>query len=289
VNPEPDRPNLVRLDFERMNQLKVKTIADVVYHLPDEAIWKQLKVYATWLVERQEQGLKLAAERDAAKAKKDTARLKEIETQIEASRDEKRERVLQDLFLPLARQRHGGSVPPQEVLDILYRYTPSNWDRIQPPGDLIRAAIRDAQTLGMTERKQVDAYINKRREWNASFCRAAEKRQPELPGSLLRNLGQSDRELVENANPLPAIPHVLDLLNDHTLIENLKHPNTSLRLALVKAKSTEEKLRALFLTVLVREPTTDEMKRILPRLKTPQDLDDVLLAAITTKDFLHQQ
>jgi hypothetical protein len=289
VNPEPDRPNLVRLDVERMKQIKIKTIADVVYNLPDKDIWEQLKVHADWIVESQELGLKLAAEREEAQARNDTARVSEIEKQLKARRDQEPERTLQDLFLPLAKQRHGGKVPPQEVLDILYRYTPSNWDRIPPPDDLVAAATRDAKTLKLTDPNKVKNYLNKRREWNASFCRAAEKGQPELPGSLIRNLGQSDRELVENANLQPAIPHVLDLLNDRTLIENLTNPFASLRLGLARAETDEAKLRTLFLTLLVREPAAEEMKRLLPLVATVQGQEDIVLAAINTKDFLHQQ
>jgi hypothetical protein len=138
-----------------------------------------------------------------------------------------------------------------------------------------------ATKLGIpeTEHGAFTAYVEKTR---GTWLRAAELESPAPRGHLLRTMGQSDREFVENANPNASIPQALALMNSD-LISNavLLSPYSPLTREAAQANSPAE---AIYLAILTRKPTAAENAR-LANVK-PADL---IYALLNTKQFLFIQ
>ncbi|MEN9573321.1 MAG: hypothetical protein RL514_1176 [Verrucomicrobiota bacterium] len=138
-----------------------------------------------------------------------------------------------------------------------------------------------ALKLGYTEKDSAGfvAYCEKAgTEWR----RASELDSPAPRGHFLRTMGQSDRDFVENANPNPAIPQALALMNGELISpRGLLSPYSPVMHGVERAA---DKADAAFLALLSRAPTPAERARLAGA--APADL---LHALLNTKQFLFIQ
>jgi hypothetical protein len=120
--------------------------------------------------------------------------------------------------------------------------------------------------------------------------RASEISSPAKPGHFLRTFGQSDRELIQNANDDASVPQALAMLNG-PVSQALSNPTSRLSAAMAKAGSTDEKVDAVYMSLLSRMPTAQE-KEVLHQViadrgdKAPADIVHALL---TGSQFLYIQ
>jgi hypothetical protein len=129
----------------------------------------------------------------------------------------------------------------------------------------------------------VDAYLQSRRAQAKDWPRAAELDSPAPRGHYLREFGQSDRDLIDNANSDASMPQALVLMNSE-LFEAILKPHTQLRLNLAAAKYPDDQLTALYLTLLSRLPTAAEQAAWAKSgLSSPEDL---VFALINTQQFI---
>ena len=94
---------------------------------------------------------------------------------------------------------------------------------------------------------------------------------PAPAGHFLREFGQSDREVIENSSREASVPQALSLLNGPFYNSLLKHPASPFVQDLARAKSTEEKVEVLFLSILNRKPTAEETKICLAEIRLAQE------------------
>ena len=100
-----------------------------------------------------------------------------------------------------------------------------------------------------------------RRKRNAAlFQRASEMRSPAPAGHFLREFGQSDREVIDNANTEPAVTQVLSMMNGYVEERIARDQNSLLMQAGLKAKSAEDCTEAVFLSMLNRNPSSKEIR-----------------------------
>lgn len=138
----------------------------------------------------------------------------------------------------------------------------------------------EAKRLKITD---VDAYLKSRRAQAKDWPRAAELDSPAPRGHYLREFGQSDRDLIENANSEASMPQALVLMNSE-LFEAILKPHTQLRLNLAAAKYPDDQLAAIYLTLLSRLPTEAEKTAWAKSgLSSPEDL---VFALINTQQFI---
>jgi hypothetical protein len=90
------------------------------------------------------------------------------------------------------------------------------------------------------------------------LMRASELPSPAPPGHLLRDFGQSDRMLIDNATSAAALTQALNLLNGFVDGEVLR-PHSVLIQTLAAQAAPEAKARAAFICILGREPTAKEL------------------------------
>lgn len=139
---------------------------------------------------------------------------------------------------------------------------------------LVVAMFRDEQAALNEKRKKRVAVMEK--EWGvsskldkksfATFTKTIERRMqraseigsPAPTGHFLREFGQSDRELIENASDGAAVTQALSLLNGPALA-SLTNKYSVLARDLA-GKKFGERLNAIYLTMLSRFPTPEERK-----------------------------
>jgi hypothetical protein len=122
------------------------------------------------------------------------------------------------------------------------------------------------------------------------LVRASELPQPAPPGHFLREFGQSERISMDGGSTYGSEPQVLMLMNGPTQ-EMLVSPD-SLILRTAKAQSTDdEKLNAIFISVLGRLPIAEERTAMTPLLKAGDGsgYGDVLWALLNSLEFMFVQ
>jgi len=120
------------------------------------------------------------------------------------------------------------------------------------------------------------------REWP----RAIDLDSPSPRGHALRDFGQSDRDMVENANAEASVPQVLVLMNSR-LCEQVLSPYTQLSLSLKGVTAPEDQANAVYLTLLGRYPTKAEMA-IWDQMRQAglDKVDDLVFSLINSRQFM---
>ncbi|MFT4689596.1 MAG: DUF1549 domain-containing protein [Verrucomicrobiia bacterium] len=123
-----------------------------------------------------------------------------------------------------------------------------------------------------------------------SWARAAELDSPAPRGHFLRDFGQSDRDMIENASEQASIPQAFNLLNGPA-VDLLTNRFTGLGRRLHAAESPQEKAVLIFRALLTRRPKPEEMKLIRAELERAVDGSSERLAwaLLNTQQFLFVQ
>ncbi len=144
---------------------------------------------------------------------------------------------------------------------------------------------RDAELLKVTDKKQLAAL----RAWETSrdttMARAADLRSPAPNGHFLREFGQSDRELVENANEEASVGQALMLLNGKVFTQLLS-PYSMISRAVKRAESAEATVDTIYLALFSRKATAEEQALLKPVVESgATGKGDALWAALNTRQF----
>lgn len=144
---------------------------------------------------------------------------------------------------------------------------------------------RDAELLKVTDKKQLAAL----RAWETSrdttMVRAADLRSPAPNGHFLREFGQSDRELVENANEEASVGQALMLLNGKVFTQLLS-PYSMISRAVKRAESAEATVNTIYLALFSRKATAEEQALLKPVVESgATGKGDALWAALNTRQF----
>ena len=117
--------------------------------------------------------------------------------------------------------------------------------------------------------------------------RAADVRSPAPLGHFLREFGQSDRELIENANPDATVGQALMMLNGNYFAE-LTNPFTVISRAMDRAESTEDVIDTLYIALLSRHATDEEKKLLTPVIESNPKTGkaEALWTLLNTRQFL---
>jgi len=159
-------------------------------------------------------------------------------------------------------------------------------DQAIPREEEMAADARDAVYRDEAKRfdiTDVDAYLKSRQAQSRDWPRAADLESPAPRGHYLREFGQSDRDLIDNANADASMPQALVLMNSE-LFESILKPHTQLRLNLAAAKDPEGQLAAVYLTLLSRLPTTAE--KAAWTNSGLNSIEDLVFALINTQQFI---
>lgn len=131
--------------------------------------------------------------------------------------------------------------------------------------------------------QDTQSYLQARRAQARDWPRAADIESPAPRGHYLREFGQSDRDLIENANSDASMPQALVLMNSE-LFESILKPHTQLRMNIDRAAYPDEQLAAVYLTLLSRQPTAAE--RAAWQRSGLSSMSDLVYALINTQQFI---
>ena len=136
------------------------------------------------------------------------------------------------------------------------------------------------------EHRQLADYRTVARE----MARAVDLSSPARRGHFLRDFGQSDRDVIENASLHASVPQSLYLLNSPLAVA-IHNRNSVLGLQVAQTHTPEEKIAVIYRAMLTREPTEREMKRILADYAEHGDetLEDLVWALLNSCQFLFIQ
>ena len=123
----------------------------------------------------------------------------------------------------------------------------------------------------------------------ALLVRASELPSPSQPGTFLRQFGQSDREVIENANREASVPQILAMMNGQysqmLLMENSKLRKTIQQTA---KENPGNVLDRIFITLLSRYPTADEKALLRNQLyqNGKMGIANIVWSILNTKQFI---
>lgn len=153
----------------------------------------------------------------------------------------------------------------------------------EPPEGFDRKQVK---MWNRSEKQKMRVYRN----LIGGMARASEMESPARRGHFLREFGQSDREVIENASTHASVPQALNLLNG-PMVEVLINPYAVFGARIHEAGDPEEKMRMIFQAMLTREPTGRELQLALGETGSQGDraYEGVVWALLNTQQFLFVQ
>lgn len=124
-----------------------------------------------------------------------------------------------------------------------------------------------------------------------SLVRASELPSPAPRDHLLYLFGASDREVVEAASREPNVSQVLSLMNGFVQEKLINNPKAHFYQCLEGANTNHEKTRRLYLTILNRTPSAEELKWMSQELneRGPEGVRNIAAALVMCSEFLFLQ
>jgi len=121
--------------------------------------------------------------------------------------------------------------------------------------------------------------------------RASELPSPAPRDHLLYLFGQSDREVVDASSREPNVGQVLSLMNGFVQRQLVNNPNAHLYKSLEGASTDQEKIRRLYVAILSRPPTEEEMGWMLDEVKASKSngYRNIVSSLVMSSEFLFLQ
>ena len=299
VSPDPDQPNWSARERERLDLENRERLAGLLDKTEPALLFEASKQVAAAMRQQNKEFDQLRQELDAARAKDDKAKVREIQNRLNSSQRMLQEQVSKCFY---AAAKKSGNTEIQEELAAASGDGPmdmammnlmqdSRVDAKQTPLDpaLMQRIKANEVVLGIKDAKSAKSYETYQKTLHQTWSRAAELPSPAPRGHFLREFGQSDREIVENANDEASVPQALTMMNG-TLLSQLTSAWSTLSINLRKAKTNEEKIDTLFLSLYSRHPNAKEKAHMLQTLESYASSktlwEDITLAALSTQRFI---
>lgn len=137
----------------------------------------------------------------------------------------------------------------------------------------------------MNMMKQVQTYNND------AQVRASELPSPAPRSHFLYLFGQSERDVVEAASREPNVGQVLSLMNGFVQRQLVNNPDAHIYKGLKGVKTDEEKIRRIYVAILNRPPSDEEMGWMKEEIKASGEagLRNIVSALVMSSEFLFLQ
>jgi hypothetical protein len=288
IQPAPDLPNLplrVATDVFLANERK---LGEAIDHLS-----------STELLQR--------ADITSEVFRKNVAKFKELQQQLAEARERGDQAAVASFARELGVLRNveiktadeNIYVPAIMKLSNESRQTGATFKDVVVPGFTARdrTAEKAAQTRQFIEegtrfgipQAQLATYVQQRETMMRLYPRAAEMETPAPLGHPLREFGQSDRGSVDNASREASVPQVLVLMNGE-MMTRILNSWSELKLAVKLAQYPEDKIDAVYLSILSRKATPGERAKWSKAQASGLDqMDDLIYALLNTQQFIFIQ
>jgi hypothetical protein len=299
VSPDPDQPNWSSRERERRDLENRQHLAGLLDKTEAPLLFEAAKEVAAAMREQNKEFENLRKELDEARAKDDKVKARDIQRRLGESQRILREQVSKCFYA--AAKKSGNQEIQKELaavsgdgpmeMAMMNLMNDSRVDAKDAPLDQkVMATIKaDEEVLGMKDEKSIKSFENFQRTLHQTWSRAAELPSPAPRGHFLREFGQSDREIVENASDEASVPQALTMMNG-TLLNGLTSAWSTLSINLRKAKTNDEKIDTLFLSLYSRKPNAKEKAHMLQTVESYASSktlwEDITLAALSTQRFI---
>lgn len=299
VSPEPEQPNWSARERERRDLENRRHLARLLDKTEDTLLFDAAKQVASAMREQNKEFDALRKELDQARAKDDKDRAKEIQRRLNESQRVLREQISkcfytaakksnnQEIQNELAASSAGG---PMEMAMMNMMENARVDAKEAPLDESTWARIHaDEQVLGLKDPKSITSFENFQKTLHQTWSRAAELPSPAPRGHFLREFGQSDRDVIENASDEASVPQALTLMNG-SLLSQITNSWSALSIHLRQATTSEEKINTLFLSLYARLPSAKEKAQLLQTLESYSSnknlWEDIIVAALSTQRFI---
>lgn len=300
VSPAPDQQNWSARERERRELENRKRLAALLDKTEAPLLIEASKQVAEAMREQNRGFDKLRKELDVARAKDDKETVKEIQRKLNESQRILRESVSRCFYEAAKKSGNkeiqaqlaaasGGGPMEMAMMNMMGDNTRVDAKEMPVSPKLMARIKADEVVLGIKDPKSAASFENYQRSLHQTWSRAAELPSPAPRGHFLREFGQSDREIIENANDEASVPQALTIMNG-SLVSGLTSAWSVLSINLRKAQTAEEKIEALFLSLYSRQPKPAEKTLFLQTLESNAGSktiwEDLTLAALSTQRFL---
>lgn len=313
VHHTPDLPRYQGIDAETRDRIAYRSkLSDALDTLTAQELFDGAMEASKAYQGISERATGLREEFAAATRAKDKARAERLNEEIRGVEYRARSSVNDHLVVPavarLYTQVTGRPAPPPPVdpaaaggPGIDFRKASQQRPYIDVPGYEAAGGAEREEAAAAAEREAVFAaeadrfglggearerFLQSRRDQAREWPRAADIESPAPRGHYLREFGQSDRDLVDNANLEATMPQALVLMNS-PLVRQVLSPHTQLSHGIAAATSPEGQAEAAYLAILSRRPTAAERSTwSRAREKGLDSLEDLVFALINSRQFL---
>jgi hypothetical protein len=152
--------------------------------------------------------------------------------------------------------------------------------------------VKDIQTGGQSSGEGSSMMMSEVRTYKSDAkVRASELPSPAPRDHFLYLFGSSDREVVDASSREANVGQVLSLMNGYVQRELVNNPNAHLFGSLKGATTDKEKIRRLYIAILTRPPTDDEMNWMVDEVKnrSEEGYRNIVSALVMSSEFLFLQ
>jgi hypothetical protein len=290
INPTPEMRNAIREEFLRRRLAYAEDFNAAMTAQTPEELFENVRRASAVYVKNALATQAWQVEFDRARAAGDKEKAREIGELMSHAMDDQAEAIRANVFDPAfakfekreGRPVAGGTVETGNILTDVTREFQQN----PPPEPWSGQFAADVMRYQVPEENHA-AFLKTRRRHATDFLRAAEIESPAPAGHFLREFGQSDRDVIENASTDASIPQALQLMNS-PLLQELRQPWSVLSIELQQESDLEKRMEIVYVSLLSRLPT-DRERAIWEKARETGGLSqeqDLIHALLNTRQFL---
>ncbi len=315
INPTPDMPNYILRQRSTQGIANAEQIYDSLQAFGPEAILKGAELSGEEYKKQSGKVREMQKQLSEARAAENKEKVKEINQKLSDLNRQVRSSVKENIFVPAAMKLASskGGKPDATVASKSESASmmdggnssmmmSSDGATMMIPGvdrvpeirhEMSEAELKqlrdEAVYFGIKEEKNIERYIKVRQQNIRTWLRSAEIESPAPRGHYLREFGQSDRETIENGNTDASVPQALAMMNSQ-LLPQIMDGFSSLMLTVNMMPYPDEKMEAVYMTLLSRMPTSQE-REVWNKAseKGLNTLEDLIYALINTQQFIFIQ
>lgn len=298
VNPSPDQSNWSQRERERRELANRKHLAELLDATEPALLFEAAQQVAGAMKEQNKHFDALRKDLEVARSNDDKAKIQEIQRQLNDTQRVLRE-TISKCFYEAAKKSPNPDLQKQladacgegpmemAVMNLMENVRVDAREMPMDAAELDHMKQEEA-ILGINDPKSAKSYENYRKTLHTTWCRASELPSPAPRGHFLREFGQSDRDVIENASDEASVPQALTVMNG-TMITQLSSGWSVLSMNMRKAKSADEKIDTIYLSIFGRHADAKEKATLLQMLDASAGSktiwEDIVLAAISTRQF----
>ena len=296
VNLTPDMGNWRGQAEREAREMTAERLTDALSAKSEQQLMNDVKRVAKFQGDLQKRLIEIQKQQAQARKNKDQDKVRELGKESNQIRTKLRNWIMDKVYQPALAKSPVQRVSlklPEGLGEV--KMNPSMVDGNGRPSGELRKQLdakvneligKELDAAGIEDKRERATYLSFRRNAISNFTRAAHRRSPEQPGHFLRQFGQSDRETIENAEAAASVPQALTMING-PLFGSLANPQSVMMREVAEAETPEDKIDAIFLSLVGRPADADEKQLLTADLeKRGNELyQDVVFALMNSPEF----